>query len=88
MPSSSPIQLRDSILFREHFPYGDRSARYGKQSPVEEPLYASRPKSECELEMLWRLLQLRCIHNERLLASHIIDDEDSCILTLVYEVAK
>lgn len=86
MPYSAPIRTPHSTIYREHFPYGDRSARYGKQSPVSTALYASRPKPECELELLWRLLQLRC--SKSIISHKIVDDTDSCILTLVYEVAK
>lgn len=88
MPSTAPIQLTDSILYREHFPYGDRSARYGKQSPVQAPLYAAREREQCELNALWRLLQLRCYNGGRLISHRIHDDTENCILTLIYEVAR
>lgn len=85
---TSPIKLHDRTIFTECFPYGDRSARYGKQSPCSTPLYASQPKEQCELNALWRLLQLRCYNGKRLISHRIHDDPDNCTLTLVYEVAR
>lgn len=85
---TAPLKLQDRTIFTETFPYGDRSSRYGSQSPCETPLYASRPRSECELNALWRLLQLRCYHGGHLISYRINDDTDSCTLSLTYEVSR